>query len=409
MASIVGKGMPRWYLGRNPETAQAQLRRGGRAHDRRPASPTTTRTIVRSASANLGDEARGAVEPCRRSARVIVRQLVMGPSVDAPIGVRIFGPRLGAKFADLRRHACQRSRGLKDILRAHRRNLGRARHLGFGGLPARRRGRRGRRRTWPASRTPAWRARSTPTSPATTSRPSARGTTRCRSTCACRPSSAVSWGCSAAAYVEGDQRQGAARRRRRPSVCAGIPARIDRRFLQRVIEVRARAMPGYRANDIVNATLASPEFASLEGERLPPGYWWQIGGELFESMQSKADLQTSITISLLADRDAPDHPVQRHRQADHHPDDAAAGADRRAVRALSPTDNPLSLMAQLGAALAVRDRGQHRDHLPGVRRRRCWRTRSRRATARVRSRGSRSRSSAIAWWRPARCACCRSR
>ncbi|MCZ6787846.1 MAG: efflux RND transporter permease subunit, partial [Planctomycetota bacterium] len=32
---------------------------------------------------------------------------------------------------------------------------------------------------------------------------------------------------------------------------------------------------------------------------LPPGYWWEIGGELFESKQSETELQTSITISLI--------------------------------------------------------------------------------------------------------------
>ena len=33
--------------------------------------------------------------------RIVPRELVMGPSVDAPIGLRIFGPRLGVGFADL--------------------------------------------------------------------------------------------------------------------------------------------------------------------------------------------------------------------------------------------------------------------------------------------------------------------
>ena len=49
-------------------------------------------------------------------ARIIPRELVMGPSVDAPIGVRIFGPRLGVGFADLR-VMTELSDGLKDLLR----------------------------------------------------------------------------------------------------------------------------------------------------------------------------------------------------------------------------------------------------------------------------------------------------
>ncbi|MHC5051908.1 MAG: efflux RND transporter permease subunit, partial [Planctomycetota bacterium] len=76
-------------------------------------------------------------------------------------------------------------------------------------------------------------------------------------------------------------------------------ARIDRRFLQRMIEARARNHPGYRANDIVLDTVESDEFKQWEDE-LPPGYWWEIGGELFESKQAAGELQISITISLLA-------------------------------------------------------------------------------------------------------------
>ncbi len=76
------------------------------------------------------------------------------------------------------------------------------------------------------------------------------------------------------------------------------PARIDRRFLQRVIEVRARNRPGYQANDIVLATVKSDAFKKWEAG-LPPGYWWEIGGELFESKQSQEELKTSLTISLL--------------------------------------------------------------------------------------------------------------
>ncbi len=77
------------------------------------------------------------------------------------------------------------------------------------------------------------------------------------------------------------------------------PAKIDRRFLQRVIEVRARNLPGYSANDIVKEVLESEGFEAWKRE-LPPGYWWEVGGELFESAQSQDDLKTSITISLLA-------------------------------------------------------------------------------------------------------------
>ena len=50
-----------------------------------------------------------------------------------------------------------------------------------------------------------------------------------------------------------------------------VPAKIERRFLQRVIEARARNLPGNRANDIVLSVVASDGFKQWE-EELPPGY-----------------------------------------------------------------------------------------------------------------------------------------
>jgi multidrug efflux pump subunit AcrB len=54
-----------------------------------------------------------------------------------------------------------------------------------------------------------------------------------------------------------------------------------------------------KEHEIVLGVVESDEFRKWEDE-LPPGYWWEIGGELFESKLSKADLQFSILISLAA-------------------------------------------------------------------------------------------------------------
>ena len=96
MASYVGGGMPRWYLGRTPESgkfnfAELVIRTTDGLYTNEYAK-AIQRVVER------GDESLG-LEPVN-GARIIVRQLMMGPVVDAPIGFRIYGPRLGAGFAD---------------------------------------------------------------------------------------------------------------------------------------------------------------------------------------------------------------------------------------------------------------------------------------------------------------------
>jgi multidrug efflux pump subunit AcrB len=77
------------------------------------------------------------------------------------------------------------------------------------------------------------------------------------------------------------------------------PALIERRFRQRVIEVRARTERGYRENDIVTAMLETPEFQAWSDE-LPPGYHWEVGGALYEASLNMKDMQTSLLITLLS-------------------------------------------------------------------------------------------------------------
>ena len=89
MTSVVGKGCNRWYLGRNPESARPNY---AEIIVKTTSGLVTSdyvkeiRHVSREGHPNLG------IEPVT-GARIIPRELVMGPSVDAPIGIRIFGPR----------------------------------------------------------------------------------------------------------------------------------------------------------------------------------------------------------------------------------------------------------------------------------------------------------------------------
>ena len=291
MTSVIGKGCDRWYLGRNPESARPNY---AEIIVKTTSGLVTSKYVQDIRRITREGDSKLNVEPVT-GARIIPRELVMGPSVDAPIGIRIFGPRLGVGFADLSVMR-EQADSLEALLRkqpgtwdnydtwgssayllhidvdedkanlAGVTNLGLAQTLNayFSGhyittfreedhlvpvylrLPSEQRG----------------------------------SLEEIRS-----------------AYVEG-------RYGKVPlDSVAEIqprwkPARIDRRFLQRVIEVRARVEPGYRANDIVMDLLASNEFKQWEAD-LPPGYWWEAGGELFESKQAKGELSLSLGISLL--------------------------------------------------------------------------------------------------------------
>ena len=291
LCTVVGKGAPRWYLGRTPEAPRANfaelvVRTSEGALT--PGYVADLRRVLAEGDADLG------LQPVA-GARVIPRELMMGPVVDAPIGVRIYGPRSGAGFADLPLMHEQADR-LKAILRdwpgtddvydtwgspayqldidvdpdkanlAGVTNAGVARTLNayFSGHPL------------------------------TTFR---EGDHQVPVHLRLSPGERGSLDVLRGAYVEG--LDGKVPLDAVADVTPSFqPARIDRRFLQRVLEVRSRTLPGVRANDIVLALLDSPEFAAWE-QALPPGYTWEIGGELFESQQSKSELGLSLLISVL--------------------------------------------------------------------------------------------------------------
>jgi multidrug efflux pump subunit AcrB len=228
-------------------------------------------------------------------ARVIPRELAMGPPVDAPVAVRIFGPRLGAGFADPRLMADQ-AKELQDILRARPDTWDVFDSWGSWGYQL----------DVQVDEDRANLAGVTNENLADTLNAyfSGRYLTTFREKdhtvpvyLRLRPDERVDVAGLDAAYVEGLNGKvpldSVAKVEPRLA-----PARIDRRFLQRVVEVRARNEPGYLANDIVKSLLASPEFKEWEAE-LPPGYWWEVGGELFESQAASPDMQLSFGISLL--------------------------------------------------------------------------------------------------------------
>jgi multidrug efflux pump subunit AcrB len=277
MATIVGKGMPRWYLGRNPETSKLNY----------------AEVVVRTTDGHFTE---GYADDPVVGARVIVRQLMMGPSVDAPIGIRIFGPRLGAGFADLNVMHAQSDKLVELFLE----------HPG----------------TWDVYDT--WGSSAYELAvEVDEDKANLAGVTNAS---LARTLNAYLSGHYITTFREGDhqipvylrlpQKARKSLEELRSAYVEGfsgkvpldsvatirarpMPARIDRRFLQRVIEVRARNRPGYTSNNIVLDVLGSTGFEEWKGN-LPSGYRWEVGGELFESNQSKADLATSITISLLA-------------------------------------------------------------------------------------------------------------
>ena len=291
MTSVVGKGCDRWYLGRNPESAR----------------PNYAEIIVKTTSGLVTSDYVKEVRRVSREgypnlgigpvtgARIIPRELVMGPSVDAPIGIRIFGPRLGIGFADLTVMREQADR-LNVLLRKQP-------------------GTWDNYDTWGSS---AYLLHID----VDEDKANLAGVTNLG---LAQTLNAYFSGHYITTFREGDhlvpvylrlphEQRGSIDELRSAYVegkygkvpldsIAEIqprwkPARIDRRFLQRVIEVRARVEPGYRANDIVMGLLESDEFEQWK-TNLPPGYWWEAGGELFESKQAKSELSLSLGISLL--------------------------------------------------------------------------------------------------------------
>ncbi len=77
------------------------------------------------------------------------------------------------------------------------------------------------------------------------------------------------------------------------------PVKIERRNMNRTIEVKAEVEDGISGNDVVNAIMNSDAMKKIEAN-LPTGYKIEVGGSLEESQSSAAQMGTSFLISFLA-------------------------------------------------------------------------------------------------------------
>tara|TARA_R110002049_G_scaffold46487_1_gene135125 strand:+ start:69199 stop:72540 length:3342 start_codon:yes stop_codon:yes gene_type:complete len=76
------------------------------------------------------------------------------------------------------------------------------------------------------------------------------------------------------------------------------PAKIERRDLNRTIEIRSEIEDGTSGNDVVLRVMATDEMKEIQS-KLPSGYLIEIGGAYEESQDSSAQMLTSFGISFL--------------------------------------------------------------------------------------------------------------
>lgn len=299
MRTMVGGGGSRWYLGWNPE----------------PIKPNYAEVLVRTTSGLYtpdmakavrrisleGDEGLGLGPVV--GARVIPRELDLGPSVDAPIGFRVYG----SGFADLH---TMRNLGekLKAIVRTH---------PGVYDVHD----------VWGAK---AYQLRVD----VDEEKANLAGVTNAQ---VARTLNTYFSGQQLSTFREGDHTVPVYLRMERPSekkagnaegslygessldridsayiegrngkvplnsmaTKAGLwePAKIERRELNRLMEVRARNVDGVQANDVVNQLMASDEMKTFIDD-LPGGYWFEIGGEMYESKEGQEQMQICLGISV---------------------------------------------------------------------------------------------------------------
>lgn len=75
-------------------------------------------------------------------------------------------------------------------------------------------------------------------------------------------------------------------------------AKIERREMNRSIEVSSQMEPGVTGNDVVSRVLKSEELKEVQAS-LPIGYWIEPGGSYAESAKSAGQMMTSFLISFL--------------------------------------------------------------------------------------------------------------
>ncbi|QEG22670.1 efflux RND transporter permease subunit [Mariniblastus fucicola] len=76
------------------------------------------------------------------------------------------------------------------------------------------------------------------------------------------------------------------------------PVKIERRDMNRTIEVKAEVEDGISGNDVVNAIMNSEAMAKIRAN-LPTGFTIEVGGSLEESQDASVQMGTSFLISFL--------------------------------------------------------------------------------------------------------------
>ena len=76
------------------------------------------------------------------------------------------------------------------------------------------------------------------------------------------------------------------------------PSRIERRELNRMLEVRARVADGVMANDVVDRVMDSEAIQQLQ-QALPGGMWLEVGGEKYESLESQQQMAICLQMAIL--------------------------------------------------------------------------------------------------------------
>lgn len=77
------------------------------------------------------------------------------------------------------------------------------------------------------------------------------------------------------------------------------PVKIERRNMNRTIEVKAEVEDGISGNDVVNAIMGSDEMKEIEAN-LPTGFKIEVGGSLEESQSAAGQMGMSFMMSFLA-------------------------------------------------------------------------------------------------------------
>ncbi|MEM8886161.1 MAG: efflux RND transporter permease subunit, partial [Planctomycetota bacterium] len=290
--TLVGGGGARWYLGRNPAPIQPNFAEVLV----KTIDPLDTAGFVEEVRrvALEGDPSRG-IEPLA-GIRVVPREMVMGPAVNAPLELRLFGPRLGAGFADetLMREKAQE---LVELFRAH---------------PG----------AWNV--TDSWGAKSFQMKiNIDTDRANLAGVTNANVATTLNTyfsghqlTTFREMDHTIPVYLRLPEDQRGDIRSLRGAFVEGskgkVPlesvatldvrqaaAKLERRFLLRKIDMLAQVETGYQSNSVMGDVLNSQGFKDWEAS-LPPGYFWRKGGDLFESELTRADLGFSLVISMIA-------------------------------------------------------------------------------------------------------------